>query len=100
MYFVIGLPRTQINHDIIWVIVYRLTKSTYFLVIRSTFSLERLVILYINEIVLHGVLVSIVLDRDPQFTSCFLPKLHKALVTSIHNTTLHFSTAFHPQTNG
>ena len=52
--------------------------------------------LYVNEIVkLHGVPVSIVLDRDPRFTSRFWPKLQKAL-----GTTLHFSTAFHPQTDG
>ena len=36
MDFVVGLPRTQIDHDAIWVIVDRLTKSTHFLVIRST----------------------------------------------------------------
>ena len=68
--FVVGLPRTQTSHDVIWVIVDILTKSTHFLAIHSTFSLERLVRLYINEIVkLHGVPISIVLDRDPWFTS-------------------------------
>ena len=52
--------------------------------------------LYINEIVkLHGVPVTIVSDRDPRFTSRFWPKLQNAL-----GTTLHFSTAFHPQTDG
>ena len=34
------LPRTQISHDAIWVIVDRLTKSVHFLAIRSTFFLE------------------------------------------------------------
>ena len=66
MDFVIGLPRTQISHDAIWVIVDRLTKSAYFLAIRSTFSLNILVRLYIDEIVkLHEVPVTIVSDRDP-----------------------------------
>ena len=52
--------------------------------------------LYINEIVrLHGVPVSIVSNRDPRFTSRFWPKLQNAL-----GSTLHFSTAFHPQTDG
>ena len=70
MDFVIGLPRTQADHDAIWVIVDRLTKSAYFLAIRSTFSLDRLARLYIDEIIkLHGVQVTMVLDRDPRFTS-------------------------------
>ncbi|XP_028802677.1 uncharacterized protein LOC114757767 [Neltuma alba] len=50
----------------------RLTKSTYFLPIKSTYSLERLTKLYIDEIVrLHGVPESIILDRDPRFASNF-----------------------------
>ena len=41
MDFIVGLPRTQTNHDAIWVIVDRLIKSEHFLVIRNTFSLDR-----------------------------------------------------------
>ena len=70
MDFVVNLPRTQIGHDAIWLIMDRLTKLAHFLEICNTFSLERLVRLYINEIVkLHGVPVLIVLDRDPRFSS-------------------------------
>ena len=70
MDFVIGLPRTQVDYDAIWVIVDRLTKSVHFLAIHNNFSLDRLVKLYISEIVkLYEVSVSIVLDRDPRFTS-------------------------------
>ena len=96
MDFVVGLPRTRAGFDAIWVIVDRLTKSAHFLPICTKFSLDRLAELYVNEIVrLHGVPVSIVSDRDPRFTSRFWPKLQNAL-----GTTLHFSTAFHPQTDG
>ena len=96
MDFVIGLPHTRIDYDAIWVIVDRLTKLIHFLAIHNNFSLDRLVRLYINEIVkLHGVPVSIVSNWDPWFTSWFWPKLQKAL-----GTTLHFNTVFHPQTNG
>ena len=66
MDFVVGLPRSQTDHDAIWVIVDRLTKSAHFLAIRNTFSLDRLARLYIDEIVkFHGVSMTIVLNRDP-----------------------------------
>ena len=65
MDFVVGLARTQTDHDVIWMIVDRLTKLAHFLAVRSTFSLKRLAILYIDEVVkLHGVSVSIVSDWD------------------------------------
>ncbi|GKA53151.1 putative reverse transcriptase domain-containing protein [Tanacetum coccineum] len=42
----------------------------------------------------HGVPVSIILDRDGRFTSCFWQTLQKALGTQ-----LDMSTAYHPQTD-
>ena len=72
MDFVTGLPRTQRQHDAICVIVDRLTKSAHFLPVNVEDSLEKLAQLYVDEIVrLHGVLVSIVSDQDPRFTSRF-----------------------------
>ena len=72
MEFVTGLPRTQRQHDAIWVIVDRLTKFGHFLPINAEDSLEKLAQLYVEEIVrLHGVPISIVSDRDPRFTSRF-----------------------------
>ena len=72
MDFVSHFPRTQRRHDVIWVIVDQLTKSTHFLVMWITFTLEEFCHLYICEIVqLHGVSVSIVSDRDPRFMAQF-----------------------------
>ena len=96
MDFVTGLPRTQRQHDAIWVIIDRLTKSAHFLPVNVEDSLEKLDQLYVDEIVrLHGVPVSIVSDRDPRFTYRFWSSLQTSL-----GTRLHFSTAFHPQTDG
>ena len=82
MDFVTGLPRTQRQHDAIWVIVDRLTKSAHFLPVNVEDSLEKLAQLYVDEIVrLHGVPVSIVSNRDPRFTSRFWPSLQTALGT-------------------
>ena len=72
MDFVTHLPRTPWRHDTVLVIMDRLAKSAHFLTVQMTFTLEELYRLYIREIVqLHGVLVSIVLDRDPRFTAHF-----------------------------
>ena len=96
MDFVTHFPRTSRKHDAVWVIVDRLTKSTHFLAVRMTFTLEEFCRLYIQEIVrIHGVPVSIVSDRDPWFTSQFWKSFQKAMGTQ-----LSMSTAFHPQMDG
>jgi len=60
MDFVTHLPRTVKNHDAIWVIVDRLTKSAHFLAINLRMSMTKLAQLYISEIVrLHGVPTSL-----------------------------------------
>ncbi|GKD60215.1 putative reverse transcriptase domain-containing protein [Tanacetum coccineum] len=62
MDFVSGLPRTSSGYDTIWVIVDRLTKSAHFLPMKKTDSIEKLMRLYLKEIVCrHGVPVSIIL---------------------------------------
>ncbi|GJY81061.1 reverse transcriptase domain-containing protein [Tanacetum coccineum] len=95
MDFIVKLPRTRSGHDTIWVIVDRLTKSSHFLVVREDFKTEKLARLYINEIVArHGVLVSIISDRDSHFTSRLWQSLQKSL-----GTRLDLSTAYHPETD-
>ncbi|GKB33926.1 reverse transcriptase domain-containing protein [Tanacetum coccineum] len=94
--FVTKLPKTSSGHDIIWVIVDRLTKSAHFIPTRATDSMETLTRLYIKEIVSrHGVPISIISDRDSHFTSRFWRSLQNALGTQ-----LDMSTTYHPETEG
>ena len=96
MDFVVRLPSTGRKHDLVWVTVNRLMKTNHFLQVRTNYSFDKLEKLYIKEIVrLHGIPISIILDRDPRFTSRFWGKLQEAL-----GTRLNFSTTFHPQTDG
>ncbi|GJU87248.1 reverse transcriptase domain-containing protein [Tanacetum coccineum] len=96
MDFITKLPRTRSGHDVIWVVVDRLTKSAHFLAIREDYSTEKLARLYTDEIVArHGVPMSIISDRDARFTSRLWKTFQKAL-----GTRLDMSTAYHPQTDG
>lgn len=96
MDFVVGLPVTKRGFDAVWVVVDRLTKSAHFIPIKTTYDSSRLAEIYIKEIIrLHGIPTTVVSDRDPRFTSAFWKNLQSALGTS-----LAFSTAFHPQTDG
>ncbi|GJV00640.1 putative reverse transcriptase domain-containing protein [Tanacetum coccineum] len=96
MDFVTKLPKTINGYETIWVIVDRLTKSAHFLPMRENDPIEKLMKIYTKEVVTrHGVLVSIISDRDGRFTSLFLQALHKAW-----GTRLDMSTAYHPGTDG
>ncbi|KAA0058337.1 DNA/RNA polymerases superfamily protein [Cucumis melo var. makuwa] len=94
--FLFGLPRTSNGHDGIWVIIDRLTKTTQFIPVKATFTLDQLARLYVDKIMSqYGVPVSIASYRDSRFTSKIWPCLHKAMGTG-----LKFSTSFHPHTDG
>ncbi|GJV48981.1 putative reverse transcriptase domain-containing protein [Tanacetum coccineum] len=96
MDFVTKLPKTTNSYDTIWVIVDRLTKSAHFLPMRENDPMEKLMKLYMKEVVTrHGVPISIISDRDVRFTSLFWQALHKAL-----GTRLDMSTAYHPEIDG
>nr|GEX15267.1 hypothetical protein [Tanacetum cinerariifolium] len=70
--FLTKLHRTSSGHDTIWILVDRLTKSVHFLPMREDYKMDRLARLYLNVIVArHGVLISIISDRDSRFTSRF-----------------------------
>ena len=96
MYFSTGFPRTRRQPDSIWLILDRMTKCSRFLAVKTTYSAEDYATLYINEILrLHGVPLSIISDRGPQFTSHFYKSFQKGLGTQVN-----LCTTFHPQKNG
>jgi transposase InsO family protein len=74
----------------------QLTKVAHFIPIKTTYSGPQLAELYMSGIVcLKGVPKKIVSDRGTQFTSRFWERLHESL-----DTQLHFSSVYHPQTDG
>ena len=94
--FHLRLPRTRRQHDSIWMIVDRMTKSSPFLWVKTTHSAKDYSKLYINEIVrLHEVSLSIILDRGHQFTCHFWKSFQKGLGTQVN-----LSITFPPQMDG
>ena len=92
MDFITGLPRFRRQHDSIWVIVDRMTMSSRFLSVKTTYSTEDYTNLYHQEVVrLHGVPVSIIFDKGAQFMKSF----QKGLSSKIN-----ISTTFYPQLDG
>jgi hypothetical protein len=95
MDFIDGLPLSDGANSIL-VVVDRLTKYAHFLPLRHPFTAASVSKLFVDQIVrLHGVPLTIISDRDKIFTSRFWKELVKALGTQ-----LHYSTAYHPQTDG
>ena len=89
------LPRST-SFDAIFVIVDRFSKMAHFLPTTTTADAPTLVRLFHDGIVrLHGFPRSIVSDRDPRFLSSFWREMFEHA-----GTTLRFSTANHPQTDG
>ncbi|KAF3645976.1 putative vacuolar protein sorting-associated protein 45 -like protein [Capsicum annuum] len=67
MDFVIGFPRTLRQHDSVWVIVDRMTKSAHFFPVHTSYSAKDYAKLYIRELVrLYSVPLSIISYRDGQ----------------------------------
>ena len=90
------LPRTARNFSAICVVVDRFTKMTRIFPTTETVTAPQLAHLFLENVFRsHGLPKTIVSDRDPKFNSSFWRSLFKQL-----QTTLKFSTAYHPQTDG
>ena len=77
------------------VVVDKLSKAFHFISVKTTYKATNIADIFLKQIFrLHGIPKVIISDRDPKFTGNFLRYLFKGL-----NTTLNFSTSFHPQTS-
>ena len=64
MDFIVGLPLTSKNHDSIWVIVDRLTKTAHLIPVKTTYTTKDYAEIYLDRIMrLHGVPKTIISDR-------------------------------------
>ena len=96
MDFVVGLPQTQNQYDSIWVVLDRLTKSSKFSLVKSTYSVEDNTRIFIYEIVCcHGIPLYMISNWGAQFTYRFWRSFQKGLGTKVK-----LSTSFHPQMDG
>ena len=74
------------------VVVDKLSKEAHFISVKTTYKASNIVDIFMKQIFcLHGIPKVIISDRDPKFTGNFWKCLFKVL-----NTTLNFSTYFHP----
>ncbi|KAL3527965.1 hypothetical protein ACH5RR_012621 [Cinchona calisaya] len=91
MDFVENLPKSQ-GFDTIMVVVDRLTKLGHF----TALTAVKVARLFLDQVFkLHGVVEVMVSDKYKVFTYHFCKELFKLL-----GTTLHYSFAHHPQTDG
>ena len=82
MDFIVGLPNTTQQHDSIWVIIDRLTKTAHFLPVHSSYTAKKYAEIYVDQIIrLHGVPKTIISDRGSQFVACFWQQLQASLGT-------------------
>ena len=66
------LPATDYGHNVIYIVVNRLSKFTYFIPCKHMVSAADLTYLFLANVVAHHRMLALVVsDHDPQFTSRF-----------------------------
>jgi hypothetical protein len=66
------LPRMNKQHDSIMVVVDKLTEVSHFILVKLTHNEANIANIYLKEIAqLHGILKTIVSNRDLKFASIF-----------------------------
>ena len=84
MDFIVGLPNTSRRHDLIWVIVDRLTKMAHFIPVHTTYTAMKYAEIYPGRIVcLQGVPKTIISDCGAQFVARFWEQLQESLGTKL-----------------
>jgi len=95
MDFVEGFPLSQ-GYSMIYVVVDRLSKYAHFISLAHPYLAAKIAQLFIaNVFKLHGMLNSIILNKDTTFINNFCRELFR-----LQGTTLKLSTSYHPQTDG
>jgi hypothetical protein len=93
--FVEALPRVG-GKSVILTVVDRFSKYCHFMALAHPYTAKSVAWVFFAEIVcLHGILQSMVSDRDPVFTSAFWWELMR-----LTGTKLHMTSTFHPQLDG
>jgi hypothetical protein len=68
MDFIMGLPRTSKFHDLIMVVVDKLTKAAHFIPLKTIHKASEVADIFMKEVArLHGIPKTIVSNRDPRF---------------------------------
>ena len=95
MDFIIGLPKSE-GYGYIIVVVDRFSKYATFIAAPKDCTAEETARLFLMNVVKYwGLPNFIISDRDSRFTGKFWMELFKLMGTE-----LHFSTSFHPHTDG
>lgn len=82
MEFIVGLPMSSHRHDVIMVVVGRLTKVAHFSSVCSSYNASSVAKIFMKDIVqLHKIPHRIISNRDLVFTSTLWTSLQHALGT-------------------